>query len=1162
MFPEQISFEHRVAGSSPSYITVFLNGKEVETIDISANDGVQVETIDLSEINTTDDFEIPDGGYEQINIQFAGWGMLQEAFGQEETISEIGGDWLVNDFKLYGDVILTDAEIAEFNLLSPENEDTLLVEGESFQEIEATWEEAESGVDVYYEWIASASPDFPEDETITIEADDGGFDNMLTLTFGELDELLEDLGVEQGESIDLYWRVDASNELLTKSSEQVWQLTLERGEIFPGVIEFANLQSPFEAEIVMGHSATVYGRVLVTEELTHGRQEVEDLRAWVGVSSSDTHPSEWSDSAWREMEFDESMSNFEYDQFKGRVSATERGEKYFATRYQLREQEYEYGGISEAEDVLGLDRRTRGGFWGDENVSGKLTVTTVPGDPVDMVVDNLAELIDEGEEGDLIKIANEVITTFIYQGDELNRHFISDGTGALVIHDTEEVLEDAFAIGDGMEGLRGKLKIDDSQTRYLVPEENPGVSSEANQLPVYELELADFDADEHQSWLVDVHEASFTDEGEFEDSTFYNVMDPTLNAGSEENNDEQNGGARFTTYEFVDSLDYIGSEIPDEEIILRAIVTEDEGTPQLTARSIEDFMDIPDPLQLEFANLQWPAEIELTSGEAETAYGRVYIPEETEGDAEVEGLTAELGVHDENTDPSEWGGGAWAAMEFNAAGSDADFDEYMAEVDETVPGSYYYATRFYSADGDTVYGGISDEEDQLGLGDDTRGGIWDGEDNVSGELTVEAVEVEHIAELLEVGEVGSDINYTITGEVYLVFNSDFRNRKVVVDPTGGIVLDDFTENLSTEFNRYDGLTGLTGSLGEFNNLVQFEPSMDMEASSSDNDIYPDRVTSLAEIDSTRQGELVYVEEVTFQETGEFEDQTDYTIEDGEGNELTMRTDRVDEDQIFDEGEQTHVGTAIPEEPVNLVGYVGVFFDPQLVVRKLDDIIAADAISPFALDFPGDGETIEVEGGENEEVSITWEAAESEEDVVYNWIAQEPGLMYKPASFDLAADEDGAEPSLTFTLSELDMFLDAAGVDEGGQATMEWTVVAAATEGHAFRYADETRTVTLERGMVTSSEEMAEVPEEVGLDQNYPNPFNPVTTIGYQLPSDTHVELTVYNTLGQQVKTLVDERIQAGTHEVSFDASELSSGVYIYRLQADGEVITNQMTLVK
>ena len=82
-------------------------------------------------------------------------------------------------------------------------------------------------------------------------------------------------------------------------------------------------------------------------------------------------------------------------------------------------------------------------------------------------------------------------------------------------------------------------------------------------------------------------------------------------------------------------------------------------------------------------------------------------------------------------------------------------------------------------------------------------------------------------------------------------------------------------------------------------------------------------------------------------------------------------------------------------------------------------------------------------------------------------------------------------------------------------------------------------------------------------QNYPNPFNPRTMIRFTLPRTSRVTLRVYDLLGREIATLVDrESLAAGTHDVSFDASHLSSGVYFYRLQADGIARTRQMVLVK
>lgn len=98
--------------------------------------------------------------------------------------------------------------------------------------------------------------------------------------------------------------------------------------------------------------------------------------------------------------------------------------------------------------------------------------------------------------------------------------------------------------------------------------------------------------------------------------------------------------------------------------------------------------------------------------------------------------------------------------------------------------------------------------------------------------------------------------------------------------------------------------------------------------------------------------------------------------------------------------------------------------------------------------------------------------------------------------------------------------------------------------------------------LTSSESHGEVPAAFALEPNYPNPFNPVTTIRYQLPEAGHVLLRVYDMLGREVAKLVDGVQPAGEHEVRFDASELGTGVYVYRLQAAGEMAAERMLVVK
>lgn len=81
-------------------------------------------------------------------------------------------------------------------------------------------------------------------------------------------------------------------------------------------------------------------------------------------------------------------------------------------------------------------------------------------------------------------------------------------------------------------------------------------------------------------------------------------------------------------------------------------------------------------------------------------------------------------------------------------------------------------------------------------------------------------------------------------------------------------------------------------------------------------------------------------------------------------------------------------------------------------------------------------------------------------------------------------------------------------------------------------------------------------------QNYPNPFNPSTVINYQLMVNSKVMLKVYDVLGNEVATLVDEEKPAGYHSVKFDGSKLSSGVYFYTIKAGDYFELKKMTLVK
>jgi hypothetical protein len=93
-------------------------------------------------------------------------------------------------------------------------------------------------------------------------------------------------------------------------------------------------------------------------------------------------------------------------------------------------------------------------------------------------------------------------------------------------------------------------------------------------------------------------------------------------------------------------------------------------------------------------------------------------------------------------------------------------------------------------------------------------------------------------------------------------------------------------------------------------------------------------------------------------------------------------------------------------------------------------------------------------------------------------------------------------------------------------------------------------------------ESAPQPTEYRLFQNYPNPFNPTTTIRYNLPASGFVSLKVYDVLGREVSSLVNERQTAGSYESRFNAANLPSGMYFYRLQSGTFTETRKMLLVK
>ena len=250
-----------------------------------------------------------------------------------------------------------------------------------------------------------------------------------------------------------------------------------------------------------------------------------------------------------------------------------------------------------------------------------------------------------------------------------------------------------------------------------------------------------------------------------------------------------------------------------------------------------------------------------------------------------------------------------------------------------------------------------------------------------------------------------------------------------------------------------------------------------------------------------------------------------------------------------------------------------FGAPKFHPRNASDIIAADgnAFTPvldFSLTGPADSASIVAD----QDFTFTWNGSVDfdGDDVTYEWrLLSEDTTQVLVSSM---SDSEGTATSLLASTVDVNEFLAEQGVDVGQSGSFVWHVRATdgsdtlGVRGSYGNFGDDWepiyRHITIERAVITSNDFEAGTPDKFALEQNYPNPFNPTTNIKFALPKTADVTLTIYNMLGQKVSTLINEKMNSGFHIVPFDASNLSSGMYIYRIQAGSFTSTKKMLLIK
>lgn len=256
---------------------------------------------------------------------------------------------------------------------------------------------------------------------------------------------------------------------------------------------------------------------------------------------------------------------------------------------------------------------------------------------------------------------------------------------------------------------------------------------------------------------------------------------------------------------------------------------------------------------------------------------------------------------------------------------------------------------------------------------------------------------------------------------------------------------------------------------------------------------------------------------------------------------------------------------------------GLTMADDVIVNLVYDIGDVDLGSFSSLRFGSDGEVTDVDGGLLDidliDGSVTvvhqapyFTATLDGENFIPEYFSETDTWNTYTFQYEAVDPEDS---SLTYT-----MVSGPAGASVSASGLFSWaptdedanssfTVVVEVSDGDLAVI--DTSDITT--GNILDVKDDDVIPTEFNLEQNYPNPFNPATTIKFGLPEQADVSLKIFNILGQEIKTLINRNLSAGYHTVNFDASNLISGMYIYRIQAtsvDGSnfVDVKKMLLIK
>ena len=214
---------------------------------------------------------------------------------------------------------------------------------------------------------------------------------------------------------------------------------------------------------------------------------------------------------------------------------------------------------------------------------------------------------------------------------------------------------------------------------------------------------------------------------------------------------------------------------------------------------------------------------------------------------------------------------------------------------------------------------------------------------------------------------------------------------------------------------------------------------------------------------------------------------------------------------------------------------------------------------FSLIEPSNDSEIMIDASnvDNGSITFSWEESTDENDDILTYLMRTTSNEIGNHDIDTSATN--------FSVSYADMIEDMTE-NNVTVATIEWTVHV--TDGIDTVEANNAPfTITIDGGWAMNASAEALIPEVFALHQNYPNPFNPVTTLRYDLPENNLVNITIYDMMGREVKTLVNQTQDAGYKSIIWNATNdygkpVSAGIYLYQIQAGEYISTKKMVLLK